>query len=189
VYLSLDIEADGPIPGPYSMLSFGLAVAGRFDGKHFERHDPGATAYYDELRPISNLFDAEALCVSGLDRPRLLREGTAPEMAMQAVCEWIEAVARGGTPVIVGYPVVYDWMFFYWYVVRFGPPDPPISFSSALDTKTMYQEKARVVLTEAGRSHLPHRLRGRSAHTHHARDDAIEQAEVFANVFTWEPHH
>jgi hypothetical protein len=27
IYFSADIEADGPIPGPYSMLSFGLAVA------------------------------------------------------------------------------------------------------------------------------------------------------------------
>jgi hypothetical protein len=89
--------------------------------------------------------------------------------------------------VIVGYPVVYDWLFFYWYLARFGPIDPPLSFSSALDTKTMYHQKARVVLSEAGKDDLPPALRGASAHTHHARDDAIEQAEVFANVFTWQP--
>ena len=32
LYLSVDIEADGPIPGPYSMLSIG-AVAITIDGK------------------------------------------------------------------------------------------------------------------------------------------------------------
>jgi hypothetical protein len=26
IYLSVDVEADGPIPGPYSMLSFGIAA-------------------------------------------------------------------------------------------------------------------------------------------------------------------
>jgi hypothetical protein len=26
VYFSVDVEADGPIPGPYSMLSVGVAV-------------------------------------------------------------------------------------------------------------------------------------------------------------------
>ena len=33
VYFSVDVETDGPIPGPYSMLSFALAVAGTFDGE------------------------------------------------------------------------------------------------------------------------------------------------------------
>src|SRR5262245_56668885 len=32
VYFSADVETDGPIPGPYSMLSFALVQAGRFDG-------------------------------------------------------------------------------------------------------------------------------------------------------------
>ena len=31
IYISTDVETDGPIPGRYSMLAFGLAVAGTFD--------------------------------------------------------------------------------------------------------------------------------------------------------------
>jgi hypothetical protein len=45
------------------MLSFGLAVAGTFDGASFE---------------------PAALAVSGLDRDRLIREGLAPAEAMAA---------------------------------------------------------------------------------------------------------
>lgn len=30
-YVAVDVEADGPIPGRYSMLSLGMAVAGRDD--------------------------------------------------------------------------------------------------------------------------------------------------------------
>jgi hypothetical protein len=52
LYFSADIEADGPIPGTYSMLSFGLAVAGRFDGTLFEAYDPTKATFYRELKPL-----------------------------------------------------------------------------------------------------------------------------------------
>ncbi|MEU7894288.1 hypothetical protein AB0B45_15685 [Nonomuraea sp. NPDC049152] len=54
------MEADGPIPGPYSMVSFGLAVAGTFDGTLFEAADPTKDTFYAELKPISDTFDPEA---------------------------------------------------------------------------------------------------------------------------------
>jgi hypothetical protein len=31
LYVAVDVEADGPIPGPYSMISLGMAVVGRPD--------------------------------------------------------------------------------------------------------------------------------------------------------------
>ena len=37
VYFSADVETDGPSPGPYSLLSFALVYAGRFNGEIFER--------------------------------------------------------------------------------------------------------------------------------------------------------
>ena len=52
VYISADVETDGPIPGRYSMLSFGMALAARFDGDRFERTDPRAQTFYRELKPI-----------------------------------------------------------------------------------------------------------------------------------------
>lgn len=42
LYISVDIEADGPIPGPYSMISFGAAVAGRQDADSYAPADPEA---------------------------------------------------------------------------------------------------------------------------------------------------
>ena len=78
LYFSVDIEADGPIPGPFSMLSFGLVVAGRFDGRQFESRLDRPDTFYRELKPISRSFVPEALEVSGLDRDRLEREGADP---------------------------------------------------------------------------------------------------------------
>jgi hypothetical protein len=60
VYVSVDVEADGPIPGPYSMVSFGAAVCGRHTTDGFTAVDPAAQTFYRELRPISTEFDAEA---------------------------------------------------------------------------------------------------------------------------------
>jgi hypothetical protein len=33
---------------------------------------------------------------------------------------------------------------------------------------------------------MPVALRSQRIHSHHALDDAIEQAEIFANVFEWQ---
>lgn len=97
---------------------------------------------------------------------------------------WVSARAGSARPVLVGYPVVFDWMFLHWYFVRFNG-ESPFGFSGALDIKTMYQQKARVPLSEAGRGDLPEFLRSRREHTHQALDDAIEQAEIFARIFQW----
>ena len=56
VYFSADVETDGPIPGPFSMLSFALVHAGRFDGSLFERPTRFEQTFYRELKPISPCF-------------------------------------------------------------------------------------------------------------------------------------
>jgi hypothetical protein len=184
-YISADIEADGPIPGPNSMLSFGLALAARFDGTVFEPLAPTATTFYRELRPISDTFDGRALAAAKLDRNALITAGTDPREAMVAAAEWVASVAQSGNPVLVGFPVVFDWMFLHWYFMRFIGKSP-FGFSSALDMKTIYQQKARVTLTNAGRADLPPALRSLHKHTHNALDDAVEQAEIFNRLFMWE---
>ena len=78
VYFSADVETDGPIPGPYSILSFALVYAGCFNGSEFRRPDRYEQVFYRELRPISEGFDPEALKINGLDRSRLCAEGQDP---------------------------------------------------------------------------------------------------------------
>ncbi len=185
IYISADIEADGPIPGRYSMLALGFSVAATFDGNDFQTRDPTATTFYRELRPISDEFDLAALAVAGLDRKALIREGAEPGAAMREAAEWVAVQTVGARPVLVGYPVVFDWMFLHWYFVRFAG-ESPFGFSGALDMKTMYQQKARVTLDKAGRGDLPPGLTSRRQHTHNALDDAVEQADIFNRLFAWE---
>lgn len=184
VYISADIEADGPIPGRYSMLSFGLVVAATFDGETFAPRSAGET-FYRELKPTGDECLPEAIAASGLDRDELLHSGAEPAQAMQEAAAWVESVASGARPVLVGYPVVFDWMFLHWYFVAFCG-ESPFGFSGALDMKTIYQQKAQVPLDEAGRNDLPDELRATRPHTHNALDDAREQAEIFNKLFLWE---
>ena len=182
IYISADIESDGPIPGRYSMLSFGLAVAATFDGATFVPDDPAAATFTRELRPIAREFVPAALAVSGLDRDRLAREGADPAEAMAQAADWVRGQADGARPVMVGYPVVFDWMFLHWYFVCFCGSSP-FGFSGALDMKTMYQRTARVTLDLAGREDLPAELVPDRPHTHDALADAIEQAEIFNRLW------
>jgi hypothetical protein len=185
IYISGDIEADGPIPGPYSMLSFGLVVAGTFNGTTFEARDPTAVTFYRELKPISEYFDAAALSVSGLDREALVSDGNEPSDAMRDAAQWVLDQAATSRPVLIGFPVVFDWMFLHWYFVRFVGQSP-FGFGNALDIKTIYQQKAGVTLDAAGLYDIPPDLSSpRHPHTHNALDDAIAQAEIFNRLFDW----
>jgi hypothetical protein len=185
VYFSADVETDGPIPGPYSMLSFALVVAGTYDGRTFKRPKAYDDSFYVELRPISEKYESEALRVNGLDRNRLVSEGQDPRVAMTAASTWIADHSRGGRPVLVAYPLSFDWTWLYWYLVQFSETGSPFEHSRCFDLKTAYAVKSGVPICRAGRSRIPANLRGTHRHTHHALDDAIEQAELFANIFEW----
>ncbi|MGW2424667.1 exonuclease [Streptomyces sp. NPDC001709] len=147
--ISVDIEADGPIPGPYSMLSIGAAVAGTQDAGGFTPADPEQLTFYRELRPISDDFVPEALAVSGLDRDRLVVRGAEPAVALAEFSAWVREVSTGAQPVMCGYP------------------------------------EAGLPLRAVAKGTMPRPLLSRRRHTHHALDDAIEQAELLANLMAW----
>lgn len=170
VFVSVDTEADGPIPGDYSMLSIGAVVAGR-----------ASATFYRELRPISERFVPEALAVSGLDRDRLAREGHDPETAMRELAAWLGDVCPGRRPVFVGFNATFDWMFVNWYFIHFTGKNP---FGiSGLDIKAYYMGAlGKKAWADTAKRNIEKRFLGSAPHTHHALDDAIEQAELFVKV-------
>ena len=185
VYFSADVETDGAIPGEFSMLSFALVLAGTFDGERFERPADYTTTFEAELRPISPNFEEAALRVNGLDRARLARDGRDPAEAMREASTWIRAHAGDATPVLVAYPLSFDWSWLYWYFVHFAG-ESPFGHSRCFDLKTAIAVRARRPVLAAGHSRLPEALRSAYPHTHRALDDAIEQADMLAKFFEWE---
>ena len=185
-YFSADVETDGPIPGPYSILSFAIVYAGSYDGSEFRRPAGYDKIFYRELKPISDNFQEEALRINGLNRQRLYAEGTDPKAAMTEAYEWVHSAVSGAEPVLVAYPLSFDWTWLYWYFIQYSSNGSPFCYSRCFDIKTAVAVKSRIPISAAGRSHLHPMLRSQHSHTHHAVDDAIAQAEIFANVFEWE---
>lgn len=172
LYIATDVEADGPIPGPYSMISLGMAVAGRPD-----------LVFYTELKPISDEFVPEALAVSGLDRERLIREAPTPADAMNAAAKWIHGLRKIGRPVFLAAPAVWDGMFVHWYFVRFTGKSPFGATGSGVDLRSYWMGKTGCEWVQTRKSTIKHAL-GLTGlpHTHHAGEDAAELAAVFAGV-------
>ncbi len=185
LYIAADIEADGPLPGPNSMLSLGLCAAGRFDGETFTAFPARQHTFYREIKPISDRYDPKALEVSGLDRQRLAEEGEEPAQALTEAHQWVCELAGEARPVMVSWPLAYDWLFLQWYFLRFSAAGSPFGFSSAIDIKTLFWRGARTVLDGAGLDDLPPELQTDAEHTHNALDDAARAAELFVRLWDY----
>lgn len=174
IYISTDVETDGPIPGPHSMLSFASAAfhadktqVGTFSANlHIL---PGAAGDPKTMQWWKTQPEAWAACRSNLERP---------EDAMARYVDWIKGL--GGKPVFVGYPVTFDFMFVYWYLIRFTGSSP---FShSALDMKTYAMALLKTDYRESTKRNMPRRWFDDLPHTHVALDDAIGQGHLFCNM-------
>ncbi len=175
IYVSTDVETDGPIPGPYSMLSLGSA-AYRADKTLLSTFSanletlPGATGHPDTMAWWQTQPEAWAACHRDLQ---------PPGVAMKAYLSWLKALP--GKPVFVAYPVAFDFMFVYWYLIRFVGESP---FShSALDIKTLAMALLKKGYRESTKPNMPKRWFDTDLpHTHTALDDAVEQGALFCNM-------
>ncbi len=174
IYVSTDIEADGPIPGPHSMLSFASAAYSA-DKQLLSTFSanlntlPGAVAHPDTQAWWDKNPEALAACRQQLQQP---------ELAMINYAEWLKKLP--GKPVFVGYPAAYDFMFVYWYLIKFTGESP---FShAALDIKTYAMAVLKTEFRETAKRKMPKYWFDKLPHTHVALDDAIEQGALFCNI-------
>ena len=174
IYVSTDVETDGPIPGPHSMLSFGSAAytADKQLVATFEANLntlPDAQGHPETMAWWQTQPKAWAEC------RRELRE---PEEAIRAYVAWLKLLP--GKPVFVGYPAGFDFLFVYWYLIRFAG-ESPFSFS-ALDIKTFAMATLGTNYRETAKRRMPKHWFDDLPHTHRALDDAIEQGALFCNI-------
>jgi ribonuclease T len=174
VYISVDIEASGPIPGEYSLLSIGASVIGNPNSR-----------FYVELQPISDKVLPEALAVSGLSMKELETRGEIPQAALKKFSEWIESNSEPGVPVFVGFNACFDWAFVNWYFYRFLGANP-FGFAG-LDIKAYYMGRVGCKWAETTANRLPQDLRTDTPLTHNALDDAIAQGEIFRKLLGMPP--
>lgn len=196
LYLSVDVEADGPIPGLNNMLSFGVAA--------FRLTEP------DPRKPISTFkrnlklirevelgdwplnHSSEATMDWWKTKPKAWEacreDPIEPWMAMEDFIAWVRGLQVGSTgrAVVVGYPVTYDFMFLYWYTMAFGGLSDgeqcPYGFSG-LDIKTLAATKLGRSFKSTYKSNMPKEwFKGAPKHNHEALTDAIGQGILFVNI-------
>lgn len=174
IYVSTDIEADGPIPGPHSMLSLGSAAytAGKRLVDTFSVNLdtlPGATGDPDTMQWWQQHPEAYQAC---------RQQPQEPASAMARYVSWLDELP--GKPVFVAYPAGFDFLFVHWYLMRFVGRSP-FSFS-ALDIKTYAMAVLRRPFRQCTKNNMPRRWFDDAPHTHVALDDAIEQGALFCNM-------
>lgn len=156
-YIMVDVEADGPIPGDHSMVSFGAVIV-----------EPGlGRSFYGRLRPISERFVPEALAVSGHSREETLAF-PEPAEVLPAFRAWLlqEAPDRR---LFISDNNGFDWQFINWYFHHFLGENP-FGFSSQ-NLGSLY--KGLVKDTFQTFKHLR-----KTRHSHHPVDDAKGNAEA-----------
>lgn len=111
----VDVEADGPAPALFSMVSFGAV--------EFTSKGPGAT-YMGEVAPISESWIPDALAVSGVSREQHLAY-QKPEIVMPHFAAWVTRVNKPGTrPVFVSDNPAFDWQFMNYYLWAYNAGNP-----------------------------------------------------------------
>jgi hypothetical protein len=159
-YIMVDIEADGPIPGDYSMISFGAVVV-----------EPELDqTFYGTIRPVSEKWVPEALAVSGFTREETLKflDGD-PTRVMQSFADWLKTVSGNERLFFISDNNGFDWQFINWYFHHFLG-DNPFGHSST-NLGSLYKGMQKSCFKNF--KHLR-----KTKHTHHPVDDAKGNAEA-----------
>jgi len=173
VYISVDIETSGPIPGEFSLLSIGACLI----------HQP-STSIYIELKPSGLKHDPEALAVSGLNLNMLEREGVPPQEAMRKFDKWITSLCSTEQKVVfVGLNAPFDWSFINYYFHKYIGRNP-FGFT-AIDIKAYFMGATGCDWQGTKSSRMAAILKPNSTPSHNALDDARFQAELFMQMLKY----
>ncbi len=160
-YIMVDIEADGPIPGDYSMVAIGAVVVEPSLQKRF----------YGKMRPISNTYVHESLKVTGFSRERTLNF-EPPEKVLTEFDEWIHENSKGH-PIFISDNNGFDFMFVCWYFHHFLGYNP--FGHSSMNLGSIY--KGIVKNEKENFKHLR-----KTPHSHNPVDDALGNAEALLHL-------
>ena len=172
VYISVDVEASGPCPPAYSMLSIGACLVGNSEA-----------SFYAELRPISEQVVAEAIRVVGKPLEYFTKNGREAKAVVGEFEEWIKSVSRGRSPVFVGFNAAFDWAFVNWYFHTYLGRNP---FGiGPLDIKSYFMGLMGGSWEDTRSSRIPEMFKGPAVQTHNALDDAKSQSQMLEKMLKY----
>lgn len=182
LYISVDIEADGMIPGLNSMLSIG-AVAINDKGRILDE-------YYVTLK---ELIDARAspatmdFWAKYPDAYKKTRDGAIdPYLAMIDFAKWIKS-KDADKNIFVAYPAAFDFNYVHYYFMTMLGRDP---FNyNVLDIRTYAMGVLGTSFDESSLNKLSKEYQSSLPHTHVAIEDARQQADVFIALLLAQAEH
>ena len=160
---SVDVEADGPIPGDYSMVCFGVVVV----EPQLDR------TFYGQLKPVSNHWIPDALKVSGFSREQTL-EFDDPKVVMTDFAQWVtDNCGTKSRAMFFADNPGFDWQFINYYFHHFLGRNP---FGHSQEhIGSMYKGLKGTLFTSFKR------LR-KTKHSHNPVDDAKGNAEALLQM-------
>jgi DNA polymerase III alpha subunit (gram-positive type) len=154
----VDVESDGPYLGVNSMVCFGA----------IKIDDNLTTTFYGKVKPVSEIFNPEALSVSGFTREQHLTFNEI-EPVMKSFQTWIAQNNKDGRPCMFSDNIAYDHSWINYYFNRVGI-ESPFGWSGR-----------RIGDIISGLEHdlyIPWKKYRRTPHTHCPTDDAKGNAEA-----------
>ena len=175
LYISIDIESDGPIPGVNSMLSLGAAA--------YTKDKKLLDVFSSNLHFLSDATHNPDTMEWWKTQPeawKKCRENARdPKLVMHEFVDWINSF-KDYTPVLVAFPAGFDFTYVYWYTMKFVGKSP-VSFS-CIDIKTFAMATLNCGYRDSTKRNFPKHWFDKLPHTHVAVDDAIEQGAMFCNI-------
>ncbi len=177
IYVMVDVETSGSIPGDYSLLSLGAVVVG-------QHRPPFQKDFYCEMKPLPKAgVDLEAMKVNGLDIDMLKVTGSDPTVALERLRNFVVKVANPEvvSPVMVSNGT-FDYMWVTWYFKHFGVRSP--FGPNSLDMKSLHFGRARCKWSQT-RGAIIGKIYAsdiENKNKHNALDDALYQAEIFERM-------
>jgi hypothetical protein len=115
----VDVESDGPAPGLFSMVSFGIVKV--------DANDPALnTTFFGQTAPISQKWVPEALAISEISREIHLSY-PEPSIAIKDSVQFIRENSEG-RPIFLSDNLAFDWSFMNYYYHLYID-DNPFGFS------------------------------------------------------------
>lgn len=174
IYVSTDIETNGPQIGKNSILS--LASAAFLDDKTL------LTTFSVNLEVLSDGVENEITMAWWQQYPEAWlatrQHCLPPEEGMANYVHWLNELP--GCPIFVGYPIAFDFSFVVYYLERFTGKNP-FGFS-AIDLRSLFMGLNKTSYLKSSKHHWPSHWFENKPHTHIALDDAMEQGTVFCNM-------
>jgi DNA polymerase III alpha subunit (gram-positive type) len=177
VYVSIDIETDGPAPGLNSMLALGAAA--------FVKGEQWST-FYAKLNPLQGASPNPDTATWWDQNPEAKREveidRIPADVAMREFAVWVDELpGKQRDKVAVAWPAAYDFAFVNWYAHRFVGRNP-LGFA-CVDIRSYANGLARQPsyygLKEEAVNALAGEIDKTGLRDHVAVDDAIGQGRLF----------